>query len=481
MTTTYDPFTPAGTPEERGQGGRRRAEDRGGAWDGPPAGKPHVAGNRRRQPDRRGSDGGVRADGAGWREDADELRWVDDARRIGDGGGPDGGGRARDAGRAGGGGWADDAGRADGGGRAGAAMGVDGDGWGGDSGRADRPRWDDDPRWGEDDTARRTEPDDPWGALHPAAAGRDRLSRGSERGWGQPSAPAREPLWTDDPRWVGEQPREARLGPARSAPVPGYADPEPGPQPRPATAGSRVRLVVTGLVVALLLVATWQAYRIEGMDRDNHDLATVLTAQKDRTDRLEKQLAGVFDPEAVSSSVLPSVFRVRAGDFTGTAFAVGTKAADGQSNLLTNYHVIESVFSGGGRKVSLERGQTRITATIVKVSKGRDLALLRADQKITGLATAGAQVKPGQQVVVVGAPLGLDDTVTTGVISAYRPDDVEGPTIQFDAPINPGNSGGPVVNANEQVVGLATAKAKDAEGIGLAIPIRTACQTFSVC
>jgi putative serine protease PepD len=81
----------------------------------------------------------------------------------------------------------------------------------------------------------------------------------------------------------------------------------------------------------------------------------------------------------------------------------------------------------------------------------------------------------------VGAPLGLDDSVTTGVISAYRPNDQDGPTVQFDAPINPGNSGGPVVNANGQVVGVATAKAMDAEGIGLAIPIKTACDTFDVC
>jgi putative serine protease PepD len=81
-------------------------------------------------------------------------------------------------------------------------------------------------------------------------------------------------------------------------------------------------------------------------------------------------------------------------------------------------------------------------------------------------------------VVVVGAPLGLDDSVTTGVISAYRPNDKDGTTIQFDAPINPGNSGGPVVNAGNQVVGVATAKAKDAEGIGLAIDIKVACTTY---
>jgi putative serine protease PepD len=239
--------------------------------------------------------------------------------------------------------------------------------------------------------------------------------------------------------------------------------------------------VVLGVVLLLLLVAGWEAYRIESMSKHNADLASVLTAQQSRTDKLEKELAGVFDPEAVSSGVLPSVFRVRAGEFTGTAFSVGKKGGGNGTNLLTNYHVVAEVWTGGGKSVSLERGATKITASIVKVDKGKDLALLRADQKIAGLATAGGEVKPGQQVVVVGAPLGLDDTVTTGVISAYRPDDPDGPTIQFDAPINPGNSGGPVVNSGKQVVGLATAKAKDAEGIGLAIPIKTACETFSVC
>jgi putative serine protease PepD len=64
------------------------------------------------------------------------------------------------------------------------------------------------------------------------------------------------------------------------------------------------------------------------------------------------------------------------------------------------------------------------------------------------------------------------------VVSAYRQEST-GPTIQFDAPINPGNSGGPVVNTSQQVLGLATAKARNAEGIGLAIPIKTACDAFA--
>jgi putative serine protease PepD len=284
---------------------------------------------------------------------------------------------------------------------------------------------------------------------------------------------------TMSPRAVGH-PRPARHYPTAYPVVADRAVP-----PRP---GLR-RFAVLALVLVLVLLSSWQAYRLERVGRDGDRLAAGLSAERtrngqltDRTSRLEKQLAAVFDPAAISSAVLPSVFRVRAGDVSGTAFAIGAKAADGQANLLTNFHVVESVWNAGNRKVFLERGRTELTATIVKVNRTRDLALLHATAKVRGLTADAAAVKPGQQVVVVGAPLGLEDTVTTGVVSAYRQQKNDGPTIQFDAPINPGNSGGPVVGSGNEVLGLATAKARDAEGIGLAIPIRTACDTFrNVC
>ena len=393
MTTTYDPFTPAGASEQPGYGGRRRTEER--AWADEPV----------RIPEQR------------WGEERPAARhWSEDSR------------------------------------------------WEGD----ERQEW-------------RAEP----AASYPAAS--YQAPSYQDAGY---QAPAYQ-----DPGYpaAGGYPQQGYAGDGY-APANGYARTgsyqaaEYGaaggyaaPEPRAERARSWVRPAIFGLVAVLVAVAGWQAYRLEGVTRDNQSLVSGLTAEKDRTDQLEKQLAGVFDPEAVSTKVLPSVFRVRAGDFTGTAISVGNKAAGGKANLLTNYHVVAEVYAAGGRSVSLERGNTQIAATIVKVNKTKDLALLQAGQAITPLGAAGAQVKPGQQVVVVGAPLGLDDTVTSGVISAYRPDDPEGPTIQFDAAINPGNSGGPVVNANNQVVGLATAKAKDAEGIGLAIPIKTACDTFAVC
>jgi S1-C subfamily serine protease len=247
------------------------------------------------------------------------------------------------------------------------------------------------------------------------------------------------------------------------------------------------------LVLALAGVVVFQARQIDRLDRDlgraNDRLAEAQAADDRRLDglegragTLEQQAGRVFNPEAIASAVLPSVFRVVAGDFEGTAFAVGRPATGGGTHLFTNFHVVEPVWKGGGRQVRIERRGESYNARIVKVDEENDVAQLTTTNKFTGLVTAAAPVKSGQQIVVVGAPLGLEDTVTTGVVSAFRKtEDGTGSVIQFSAPINPGNSGGPVINGEKQVVGIATAKAQDAEGIGLAVPIKTACDEFKIC
>jgi putative serine protease PepD len=312
--------------------------------------------------------------------------------------------------------------------------------------------------------------------------------------WGLPPRQGREPLdpllslpdhpsgeWAATPQRQVGHPRPARDAYAAASGLPYDMMSDPEPLPFAGRPARRLRRGLTLVLVVLLIgVSGWEAWRLEQVDRRLDSTSTRQAATLHaQNDRVTKELSEVFDPQSVSSNVLPSVFRVRAGNFTGTAFSIGDKAPDGQSNLLTNFHVVQSVFDKGVRKVFLERGQTELGATIVKIDRRKDLALLRASKKIAGLPVAAATVKPGQPVVVAGAPLGLDDTVTSGVISAWRPDDQDGAVIQTDAPINPGNSGGPVVNAHDEVVGVATAKARDAEGIGLAVPIKTACDTFN--
>jgi S1-C subfamily serine protease len=252
---------------------------------------------------------------------------------------------------------------------------------------------------------------------------------------------------------------------------------------------------VFALVLAILLAIVaggegYLLYRLDGrLDDANRRAAAERTSANGRVDKLdkrtsdlEKRVGSAFDSAAVAAAALPSVFRVSAGDFTGTAFAVGREVSGGGTYLFTNYHVIEQVWTGGKREVFLERRSQRFPATITKVDKDNDVALLVAREKFPRLATASEKVKAGQPIVVVGAPLGLEDSVTTGVVSAFRKlPDLSGEVIQFDAPINPGNSGGPVINSDKQVVGIASAKARDAEGIGLAIPIATACSVLAVC
>ncbi|MDG4785630.1 serine protease [Micromonospora sp. WMMD1102] len=279
--------------------------------------------------------------------------------------------------------------------------------------------------------------------------------------------------------------------------LPYPAGPVPPRPPRPFRWATGLRwaaaVAATAALIGLAVIVFVQAGEIDELrgdvaraQRDAENAADGIDQRLDSMDgrlsSVEKQNEQDFDPQAVAAAVLPSVFQVIADDFTGSAFAVGKASATGRTNVLTAFHVIEPVWARNGRSVKLERDGKRYTAQIADVDQSQDIALLRVDTALTGLPAAAEEPDPGENVLVVGTPLGLSQTVTTGVVSAVRErPDGPGSMIQFDAPVNPGNSGGPVVNTRREVVGIADAKARDAEGIGLAVPIRAACATFNVC
>jgi serine protease Do len=152
--------------------------------------------------------------------------------------------------------------------------------------------------------------------------------------------------------------------------------------------------------------------------------------------------------------------------------------------ILTNRHVVEGSTS---LSVALADG-TEYPATLVRESTTTDLALIKIEA--TGLvpATIGdsSKIEVGQTAIAIGSPLGtFTETVTKGIVSGLRRtitvrDEQTGrPTrltdlIQTDAAINPGNSGGPLLDASGAVVGVNTAVAGDAQGLGFAIPISAA-------
>ena len=181
-----------------------------------------------------------------------------------------------------------------------------------------------------------------------------------------------------------------------------------------------------------------------------------------------------------AASVLPGVVSVRAGQATGSGFAI-----DQQGHVVTNAHVVE-----GASNVSLVLPNGRsLSASIIGVDSNNDLAVLQiASSDSSGLRalTLGrsSQLRVGDPVLAVGSPLGLEGTVTAGIVSAvnrlaeFGENGNRQTAIQTDAAINPGNSGGPLVNAAGQVVGVNTAIATLGTssrsgniGIGFAIPV----------
>jgi serine protease Do len=169
----------------------------------------------------------------------------------------------------------------------------------------------------------------------------------------------------------------------------------------------------------------------------------------------------------------------------GTATGVGSGiilTADGY--VLTNRHVVEGSNS---LTVTLSDGSEH-PATVVTTSATEDLALVKVDASGLSPAKLGddSKVVVGQTAIAIGSPLGtFTETVTKGIVSALdrqitvqddqtgRPVTLSG-LIQTDAAINPGNSGGPLLNAAGEVIGVNTATASTAEGIGFAIPIKQA-------
>ena len=162
------------------------------------------------------------------------------------------------------------------------------------------------------------------------------------------------------------------------------------------------------------------------------------------------------------------------GGLTPTGVGSGF-IVDSNGWIVTNHHVVEGASA---LTVQLADGRS-FPAKVYGIDTLTDLAIVKIDA--TGLPTAplgtSANLKVGEQAIAIGDPLGqYPGTVTTGVVSGLaRSIDVSGGTlddlIQTDAAINPGNSGGPLVNAIGEVVGIDTAVAGSAQGIGFAIPI----------
>jgi len=330
---------------------------------------------------------------------------------------------------------------------------------------------------------------------------------GSGTGW-TASAPAWEaatrPSWQAAPTqplgWAAaSQPVAAPVVPRPADPLntaPAFQAAGPG---APAATGpqrsGRAIGTVVGTALLAAVIATGSTLAVVGVALP-HDTATTpgsttpvtpaAQSSGGSTSVQQEDITGVVASVRDSVVTLTSQVATNRGPFgSGTATGIGTGiilTADGYT--LTNRHVVQGSQS---LKATLADG-TEYPASVVKISDTQDLALVKIDA--TGLkpATIGNSdaVKVGQTAIAIGSPLGtFTETVTKGIVSALdrsiqvqdeetgQPVTLSG-LIQTDAAINPGNSGGPLLNTAGEVVGVNTATAATAEGIGFAIPIKEA-------
>jgi putative serine protease PepD len=285
-----------------------------------------------------------------------------------------------------------------------------------------------------------------------------------------------------------------------------------GFEPAPAKP-KRNRTVLTAAVVAAIVgggVGAGISYAVS--DNSGNDVTSTVN-----TTGLDTGSANATAVTAVAKKVLPSTVTITvaasanntSAESSGEEGDIGTGIIlSSKGEILTNNHVIALAAAGGYTITVTFDGGVNTPATIVDRDPTSDLAVIQATG-VSGLtpATLGDStgVQVGEQVVAVGAPLGMSNTVTSGVVSALnRPvipesDSGSGSTnsapttsttaldaIQTDAAINPGNSGGPLVDMNGAVVGIDSAIASTGSdslsgdsqsgsiGIGFAIPISQA-------
>lgn len=287
------------------------------------------------------------------------------------------------------------------------------------------------------------------------------------------------------------QPTTGQL-PAQPYPGPGVGgSPPAGPAPEKKSGGGKAALVVGALVLALVAGGIGGVVGANVLDDSSSSAHNGPLGGDPNSSDQGVVPAPAGSVQEVAANVLPSVVSiiVRSGNAEGGGSGV-ILSEDGV--IMTNNHVVSEAGAATASQVLVIFSDgTRAPARVLGADPISDIAVIKVDKSGLKPITVGTSnnLAVGQDVIAIGAPLGLEGTVTTGIISALnRPVSTSresGTTsvidaIQTDAAINPGNSGGALVNAKGALIGVNTAIATlgaSAEqqggsiGLGFAIPI----------
>ncbi len=256
------------------------------------------------------------------------------------------------------------------------------------------------------------------------------------------------------------------------------APPMPPVQPRPSGGGLRTGAILILALVLLLVLgigifAGWQFGRSSTTQPATTPVATVPPLSSNNVETVRT---------AVIAKAAPAVVEIDVTTQSGGALGSGN-IIDKRGYIVTNNHVVAGAQS---ISVTLYNG-SKLPAQLTGTDPADDLAIVKITPPSSGLTVAtlgdSSKLQVGQEVLVIGNPLGITQTVTNGIVSALNRNVSEGQgggtipnAIQTDAPINPGNSGGALVDLQGNLDGIPTLTAIDPEfntpanGVGFAIP-----------
>ncbi|GAA0295840.1 trypsin-like peptidase domain-containing protein [Streptomyces polychromogenes] len=272
--------------------------------------------------------------------------------------------------------------------------------------------------------------------------------------------------------------------------VPLTADGAPQPKPK-----GRGGLVAAVLVAALLAGGVGGGVGYWAAQRDHGGFGSTTISAPSTPKDLKRDAGSVA---GLAAAALPSVVTIEAsaGDGeggTGTGFVY-----DEQGHILTNNHVVASAANGGKLTATFSDGK-KYEAEVMGRAQGYDVAVIKLKNPPAGLKPLplgdSDKVAVGDPTIAIGAPFGLSNTVTTGIVSAKNRPVASGDgsggknsymsALQTDASINPGNSGGPLIDGRGAVIGINSAIQSAGSGgfgggqagsigLGFAIPINQA-------
>ena len=248
-------------------------------------------------------------------------------------------------------------------------------------------------------------------------------------------------------------------------------------QPAPKSGGGRGGLIAAVLVAALVAGGVGGAIGYWAADsNDTSTGSTTVSASQSGGDF--KRDAGTV--AAIANQALPSTVTIESESGSGEGGTGTGFVMDKQGHILTNNHVVAEAVDGGKLSVTFPNGK-KYDAKVVGNAQGYDVAVIKlkdapSDLKPLTLGDSD-KVAVGDSTIAIGAPFGLSNTVTTGIISAKnRPvASSDGSStgkasymsaLQTDASINPGNSGGPLLDANGSVIGINSAIQSASNGLG---------------